>query len=523
MTAVIYARYSSSSQREASIEEQVKICEQFAKCHDYMVTHVYKDSAITGKTDKRPEFQRLLKDCAKKSFDAVIFYSIDRFGRNLLQSLGNASKIEEYDICLLSATEEFTNTPSGKLHRNMMMCYAQYYSDELAQKIKRGMDFNGERCLSTGGNIALGFKVNEHKQFEIDPEKAPLVRMIFEMYADGRKVTEIVERMNSMGYRTAHGARFNKNSLHTILKNKRYIGTYTYKGTEIPNSMPRIISDELFNKVADRMSANKKAPARARAKVEYLLTTKLFCGRCKEMMTGFSATGKQGKVYNYYICNGRKAKKCEKGMVKKDYIEDIVVSQCRKFLTPANIAKIAQKVSALCEEERDTSNLRFLKKNLADNKKKQENAINAVTETDNPTIRKGLYDRIAQLETAQKAIETAIAQEVIPFPSLTEPKIRFFLTALRDGSVKDIKYRKMLIRLFVNRIYLYDDHLTTTFNTGEDTVEINDRLLAELEENSDKERLLFKGKDGPPHMKNPNLFPIGNAFGFFIFIKDISY
>lgn len=512
MTAVIYARYSSSSQREASIEEQVRICKQFADRNGYMVAHVYKDSAITGKTDKRPEFQLLLKECTKKPFDAVIVYSIDHFGRNLLQSLGNASKIEDCGICLLSATEVFTNTPSGKLHRNMMMCYAQYYSDDLAQKIKCGMDFNGEHCLSTGGNIALGFKVNEHKQFEIDPEKAPLVRMIFEMYADGRKVTEIVERMNSMGYRTSHGARFNKNSLHTILKNKRYIGTYTYKGTEIPNSMPRIISDELFNKVADRMSANKKAPARARAKVEYLLTTKLFCGRCKEMMTGFSATGKQGKVYNYYICNGRKAKKCEKGMVKKDYIEDIVVSQCRKFLTPANIAKIAQKVSALCEEDRDTSNLRFLKKNLADNKKKQENAINAVAETDNPTIRKGLYDRIAQLEAAQKEIEAAIAQEVIPFPSLTEPKIRFFLTALRDGSVKDIKYRKMLIRLFVNRIYLYDDHLTTTFNTGEDTVEINDRLLAELEENNDKERLLFKGKDGPPLDVYPNPSSYGERY-----------
>ena len=80
-------------------------------------------------------------------------------------------------------------------------------------------------------------------------------------------------------------------------------------------------------------------------------------------------------------------------------------------------------------------------------------SFNAVTETDNPTIRKGLYDRIAQLEAAQKEIEAAIAQEVIPFPSLTEPKIRFFLTALRDGSVKDIKYRKMLIRLFVNRIW----------------------------------------------------------------------
>ena len=101
---------------------------------------------------------------------------------------------------------------------------------------------------------------------------------------------------------------------------------------------------------------------------------------------------------------------------------------------------------------------------------------------------------------------------MIPFPSLTEPKIRFFLTALRDGSVKDIKYRKMLIRLFVNRIYLYDDHLTTTFNTGEDTVEINDRLLAELEENSDKERLLFKGKDGPPNKVRTNTYFFSGGF-----------
>lgn len=80
MTAVIYARYSSSSQREASIEEQVRICKQFADRNGYMVAHVYKDSAITGKTDKRPEFQLLLKECTKKPFDAVIVYSIDRFG-----------------------------------------------------------------------------------------------------------------------------------------------------------------------------------------------------------------------------------------------------------------------------------------------------------------------------------------------------------------------------------------------------------------------------------------------------------
>lgn len=498
MNAVIYARYSSSSQREASIEEQVKVCRQFAERSDYTVVNVYSDSALTGKTDNRPAFQKLLRDSQKSLFQAVIVYSIDRFGRNLEQALSNASKIEDNGILLLSATEDFSNTPSGRLHRNMMMCYAQFYSDELSEKIKRGMDYNGERCLSTGGNIALGFKTAKDKKIEIDPDTAPIVQMIFEMYADGKTVTEIVNHLNSLGYKTSRGASFNKNSLHTILKNKRYIGIYTYKGKETPGGIPRIISDELFNQVADIMAKNRKAPARSKAKVEYLLTTKLYCGYCKEMMTGFSATGKQGKIYNYYICNGRKAKTCDKKMVKKDYIEKLVVSQCRKLLTAPNINKIAKEVAAICAEERDTSNLQYLKKCLSENKRKHTNALNAVLETDSPSIRQSLYEKIAQLESECEQIEADIAKEIIPFPSLTEPKIRFFLTALKNGSVQDIKYQKALIRLFVNKIFLYDDRLTLTLNAGDDTVEINDRLLSELEENDQRIQSLFKAGDGPP-------------------------
>lgn len=276
MKVVIYARYSSSSQREASIEEQIKICTDYAKKNKYIVINTYSDSALTGKNDKRPALQRLIKDCSSGTFDMVLVYSIDRFGRNLKQSLNNADKIEQDNgILLISVTENFTNDPSGRFFRNVMMAHAQYYSDELSVKIKRGMNYNGEKCLCTGGNIALGFRVNKDRKFEVDPNTAPIVETIFEMYA--------------------RGVAFNKNSLHTILKNKRYIGVYTYKGKETPGGMPRIISDELFSKVAEIMEKNKKAPARARAKVEYLLTTKLFCGRCKEMMTGYSATGKQGQ------------------------------------------------------------------------------------------------------------------------------------------------------------------------------------------------------------------------------------
>lgn len=115
MKVVIYARYSSSAQRAASIPEQIKVCKEYAERNQYVVVDIYKDEALTGKHDKRPALQQLLKDCTKKLFDAVIVYAIDRFGRNLSQSLNNAEKIEnDNGVLLLSATENFTNDPSGR-------------------------------------------------------------------------------------------------------------------------------------------------------------------------------------------------------------------------------------------------------------------------------------------------------------------------------------------------------------------------------------------------------------------------
>ena len=519
MRVAIYTRFSSSSQREASSEEQEKICREYAERNGYEVFKVYSDKALTGKNDDRPMFQKLLRDCSMNVFDAVLVYSIDRFGRNLIQTLENANKIEKDNgKLLISVTENFENNSSGRFFRNIMMSYAQFYSDELSDKIKRGMDYNAERCMSTGGGVALGLRIGKDKHYEIDPDTAPIVQKIFEMYADGKTSTEIIAHLNSLGYKTSKGVPFNKNSLHTILKNKRYIGVYTYRGIETPDGIPRIISDELFNKVAERMEKNRKAPARARAKVEYLLTTKLFCGHCKEMMTGYSATGKQGNVYNYYICNGRKAKKCDKKMVKKDYIEDLVIKQCRKLLTLSNIEKISREVVAICEAERDTANLRYLKKCLADNERKHENALNAVLETDNQKLRASLYEKIAQLENEREQFEREIAAEEAPFPSLTVPKIKFFLTSMKNGDVNDIKYRRMLVNIFVNKIYLYDDRITITFNSGDDTVEINDRLLAELEEKDMQIKDMFLTGDGPPngHCTNTYYFKGGFAIEEFL-------
>ena len=295
MNAVIYARFSSSSQREASIEEQVKKCHEYANNNNYTIVDIYSDNAISGKTDNRPELKRLLSDCAKKKLNIVIVYSIDRFGRNLMQTLLNEKKLDENGVTLLSATENFTNDPSGRFFRNIMMSYAQFYSDELSTKIRRGMDYNAEKFVYNGGGIPFGYRINSEKRYEIDPDTAPFVKTIFQMYADGSKVIEIADYLNSQGVKTSKGVAFNKNSLHTILSNWRYLGYYIYKGTETRGEIPQIFPDELFENVAKKLNVNKKASARTKAKIEYLLTTKLFCGHCKDMMVGYSGKASKEK------------------------------------------------------------------------------------------------------------------------------------------------------------------------------------------------------------------------------------
>ncbi len=255
------------------------------------------------------------------------------------------------------------------------------------------------------------------------------------MYADGKNVTGITRQLNAEGLKTSRGAKFNKNSLRTILQNRRYIGIYTYCDQETPEQMPRIISDELFYKVTDIMNQNRKAPARHKAKVEYLLTTKLFCGYCKEMMTVFSGTAKSKKVYRYYTCNVAKKKLCNKKMVRKDYIEDLVIHECRKLLTDKNIQKIASEIVAICETEKDTANLKYLKKMLADNERRHRNAMDAILDCDDESIRKNLYAVIPKLESEQEELKKQIAIEGAKTPVLTVEGITFFLNALKKGNI----------------------------------------------------------------------------------------
>jgi Site-specific recombinases, DNA invertase Pin homologs len=504
---VIYARYSSHSQTEQSIEGQLQACYEYARNNGYTVVGEYIDRAQSGTTDSRAEFQHMIMDGDKHLFEAVLVYQLDRFARNRYDSAINKARLKKNGIRVISARENISDDASGILVEGVLESMAEYYSAELSQKIRRGMNINAEKCLSNGSNPGLGYTVDEERRFRIDPAGAAIVREIFEMYASGKTVAEINKHLNDRKVMTSRGGAFNKNSLHRMLRNKRYIGTYVYKDTETPEGMPRIIDDELFDRVQRILDRNKAAPARTRGREEYLLTTKLFCGYCREMMTGYGGTGKSGKAYHYYACKNAKKKLCRKKVVDKQYIEDRVLLECRKLLTDSNIERIAASVAATCEADYDSAAIKRLKIAMQEADVAIENLWKALELGQSVEM---ITERIEKRKKEKEELEAQIAIETGKQIVLTAPQIRAFLYALKKGNVNDTNNRRGIINIFLQAVYLWDDKLTIVLNGGDKAITIDDILLDEIEaDNAEFSCSRMVAEAPPEYLQLTGVEPVG--------------
>lgn len=288
MNVVIYARYSSHNQTEASIEGQLKICYEYAKQNHFTIIDEYIDRAISGTTDNREQFQKMLKDSSKGQFEGVLVYQLDRFGRNSLECSINEDKLNQNGVEVFSAKENFTKDPSGNLLKGVIRSVNQYYSDELSVKIGRGMDLNADKFYYNGGSVPLGLKLKvveeingpfskkiKKQKFDIDENTAPIVQEIFKMYVKGHTMADIIRYLNEKGIKTSQGNEYSKNSLRTILMNKKYIGIYSYNGKETPNIIPRIIDDVTFQKAQDKLKTNRKAPSRRKSYCSIFINYKI--------------------------------------------------------------------------------------------------------------------------------------------------------------------------------------------------------------------------------------------------------
>lgn len=155
MNAVVYARYSSHKQGEQSIEGQLAAAYKYAGEHGYTIIHEYCDRAQTGRNDDREQFQQMLKDTAKKQFEAIIMWKIDRFGRNREEIAFNKYRCKKNGVKVLYTAESIPDTPEGIILEAVLEGMAEYYSVQLATNVKRGMD-RGQQGTERGRHHPAG-------------------------------------------------------------------------------------------------------------------------------------------------------------------------------------------------------------------------------------------------------------------------------------------------------------------------------------------------------------------------------
>lgn len=468
MKAVIYARYSSENQREESIDGQIRECKAYAEKNGMTVLSAYVDRALSAKTDNRPDFQRMIKDSGKRLFDVVLVWKLDRFARNRYDSAHYKAILRKNGVKVVSATEAIAEDSTGILLESLLEGYAEFYSVELAEKVKRGQDENALKCKNNGGCVPYGYFVNSNHQFEIKPTEAAVVREIFRRYAEGEAIKDIADSLNKRGIRTNKNKPFVKTFFTRLLRNRRYIGEYRYRETVVENGIPAIIDKDIFDQVQVRIEKNRHAPAHTKSTAEepYLLTTKLFCGDCGQAMTGESGKSHTGNIYYYYKCRSSKQKTgCKRKSIKKHLIEDIVIDRTIKLLFDDNMLEyLSEQAVAMLKSENPL--LPQLKQQLSETEKGIENMLNAIQQG---IFTKSTKQRLDELEETKSRLETSILKEEFENPFFTKEQILCWLHKFRTIDISNTEQRQQLVDYFVNSVYVFNDRLIINFNYKEKT------------------------------------------------------
>ena len=467
--AVIYARYSSHGQQEQSIDGQIRDCLAFAEREGLVVVNQYIDRALSAKTDNRPEFRRMIDDASKKQFQYVIVWKLDRFARNRFDSAVNKATLKKHGVKVLSAMENIADNPEGALLEGILESMAEHYSASLSENVRRGQRESMLKGAHIGGVAPYGFKsvrVDGKLKLVADEEKAEIVKYVFEEYAKGVSKKEIIDSLNARGVRNANGKPLGISFLQRALHNTKYIGKYRYNGEVVEGACDAIISDETFFAVQRQLNKVKHAPAVKKARQEYLLQGKAFCGHCGARLVGDGGTGKLGKVYYYYACGKRKKHHtCDKMNEKKDFLEWYVVEQTVEYvLTPERIDNIAASVVAEYEKEFSSSRIKKLERDVNKIDIEVENLIDILAKGEKKSSGR-ILEKIDVLETKKADIELNLTTlRIATGRRFTKEDVIKWLKSFCRGDELDIDFQRRIIDLLINSIYLYDDKLVIYYN-----------------------------------------------------------
>ena len=493
--AIIYARYSSHNQRDVSIEQQIEACRKHAAELGLTITDTYEDRAISGRTDNRPAFQRMMRDAEDGKFQYVLAWKSNRMGRNMMQAMVNESRLMDCGVKVFYAEEDFDDSAAGRFALRSMMNVNQFYSDNLAEDVRRGLMDNASKCMANGRQ-PLGYKRGEGGKVVVDEPAAAIVREIYTRIASGEMFMDIARDLNRRGIKTQSGSEWNKSSFKVLCRNERYRGIYIYGDTRIEGGIPPIVDDVLWYKVQEVLKVKKsKNRHHCPSDEDYLLTGKLRCGKCGGYMIGMSGRSKTGGVHHYYACQNRRVgHTCDKKNIRRDVVEPAVAQAIKQYcLTDDAIEWITDQTIAYWEDEDRKLQIDSIENDLSAVQSSISNVMKAI---EMGVITETTRDRLIELERQQTDLKSKLALAKEEIVHVDRKDLISSLLAFRHGNVHDRAYQEKLFNAFLIAVYVYDDdHLKLVFNSfgKDDTVNI----ALDLGENDDNSGLSDVSKSSP--------------------------
>ena len=307
----------------------------------------------------------MLEYIATHQVTYCIVHKVDRLARNRLDDVDIHRHLIDAGVQLVSATENIDDTPSGMLLHGIMSSIAEFYSRNLAAEVTKGMT----QKVAAGGTPSrapIGYRNvrkcdahgREYRTVEVDPDRAPLIRWVFDTYAKGEHtVPGLLAEATARGLATVPTPKrpsgpVGRSTFFKLLRNPYYIGQVRYQGALHPGAHEPIVDPETWQQVQTLLGTRATAGERRRKHDHYLKGT-LYCGTCNARLQLDYARNKQGIRYAYYICTGRATKRtsCTRKAVPVGVAEQLV-AECYQHIaiTEQTYQQLAQQVKTAFDE-----------------------------------------------------------------------------------------------------------------------------------------------------------------------------
>ena len=475
--AVIYARYSSDKQKEASIEQQVKECSDYIARKGYSLIRVYSDSAKSASHDveKRSDFLKLIEDAEYGEFDVVVSYALDRISREEHGGFyGYENALNRNGVRIEYATQVFDDGYGGEISKAVHVTMASEYVAQLRKNVVRGMRDNVKNGRFNGGSaVPIGLKVvgegKKSKRYAVDETTSPFVKQAFDMYLAGMTTGEIMQFLNDNGVRTSRGSKVNRDTVNRILANPIYIGTkvsvfnnkvehkvYTTEGVVDP-----IVSEDVWERVQIMRESRQHKGAAEPARKRYILRGKLFCGLCGTEMITESGRSANGNKYCYYICERRKHGKgderCRKQNVPKDAIEEAVLAiVTQRIWSDYQIDEYVRAAKEAIRLHEEDPRIVQLKSEIKRHTEKKKRAMQCYLDTDDPEWYDLSKEESRLIKECEAELAIRIRQDNAPKEAEDFLAELENIAAAWDTMLQSDEGRQNIIQTYVERIDIFD-------------------------------------------------------------------